>query len=131
MHRKAFRLIIAAALSLFWAVGAQAQDEDAAPRKKPQPKAIADAKAKVLAQKRAQAKARAKARAKADAEARKKAVDINRATKEELLKIKDLTPAMADAIIAKRPYKSKAELVTKNAIGQGTYLIISKQVAAK
>jgi len=131
MHRKAFRLIAAAVLALFCVVGAQAQEDDALARKKPQPKAVEDAKAKVLAQKRAQAKARAKARAKADAEARKKAVDINRASKEELLKLKDLTPAMADAIIAKRPYKSKAELVTKNAISQGTYLIISKQVAAK
>jgi len=58
-------------------------------------------------------------------------VDINHASKAELLKLPGITPEFAAAIIAKRPFKSKAELVTKNAIPQGTYQNLHSLVAAK
>ena len=82
------------------------------------------AKAKALQKRRA-----AQAKAKADAEA--KAIDINRASKAELKKLPGITDAYADAIIAKRPYKTKAELVTKNVLPMGVYQTIHEQVAAK
>ena len=103
---------------------AQAQEDMNPAPKKPVPKALQEAKAKARAKRLAD-------KAKADAEAKAKAVDINRASKEELMKIPGITGPYADAIVAKRPYKSKADLVTKNAIPNGTYQGIRKLVAAK
>jgi competence protein ComEA len=123
MKKNLFRITILVAAGCLCAPWLAAQEDTATP-KKPQPKAVLDAKAKAREKK-------AKERAKAEAEAKAKAVDINRATKEELKKLPGITDAYADAIIAKRPYKSKAELVTKNAIPLGPYQIIRKQVAAK
>ncbi|WP_285575101.1 ComEA family DNA-binding protein [Geothrix limicola] len=91
-------------------------------------------KAPTTAEQAARAKAREKlrqAKAKADAEAKAKAVDINHATKAELVKVPGITETYADAIIAKRPYRSKADLVTKNAIPKGLYQSVRKLVAAK
>ena len=92
--------------------------------KKPMPKALQEAKAKAR-EKRIQAKA------KADAEAKAKAVDINHASLDELKKIPGITDAYAAAIIAKRPYKSKADLVTHDVIPNGLFQSIRKQVAAR
>ncbi len=60
-----------------------------------------------------------------------KALDINHASKAELKKVRGITDAYAEAIMAKRPYKSKADLVVKNAIPMGLYQTIRKQVAVK
>ncbi|HJV48187.1 MAG TPA: helix-hairpin-helix domain-containing protein [Geothrix sp.] len=124
MNKNLVRFASILALVLTSAAWGTAQ-EDAAPAPK---------KAPVTAEQAARAKAREKlrqAKAKADAEAKAKAVDINRATKAELVKLPGITDAYADAIIAKRPYKSKADLVTKNAIPKGVYLSLRKRVAAK
>jgi competence protein ComEA len=123
MSKNIVRLFVALALSAACLPGMSAQEE-VAPAKKPLPKAQQDAKAK------AQSK-RVKARAKAEAEARAKAVDLNRASKEALMKLPGITPALADAIVAHRPYHSKADLVTKNIIPMGTYQSLRKLVAAK
>jgi colicin import membrane protein len=84
-------------------------------------KAAQDAKVKASEKK-------AKARAKTDAEAYARAVDVNHATKEELKKLPGITDALAAAIIVKRPYKVKADLVVKNAIPKDLYLSLKKQV---
>jgi DNA uptake protein ComE-like DNA-binding protein len=98
--------------------------EEVHPPRKPVSKADQEARTKAIEKKRL-------AKAKADAEARAKAVDINRASKDQLKKLPGISDAYADAIIAKRPYHSKAELVTKNALPLGIYQTIRKQVAAK
>jgi DNA uptake protein ComE-like DNA-binding protein len=103
-----------------------AQDEDALTKKKTVSKEARESRAKVAEAKRA---AQAKAKARADALA--KATDLNHASQDELKKLPGITDAYAAAIIAKRPYKSKAELVTKNVLPMGIYQAIHQQVAAK
>ena len=88
-------------------------------------KARQNAKAKTKAAQDAKVKAaekKAKAQAKATAEARARATNVNHATKDELKKLPGITDAFAAAIIAKRPYKIKADLVIKNAIPKDLYL---------
>jgi len=124
MNQKTLRLIASAALVLACSTVALAQEDGTPVVKKPVPNAQQDAKAKAR-EKKAQAKVKASADAKA------KAVDINHATKEELKKLPGITDAIADAIIAKRPYKSKADLVEKKILPNGTFQSLRKQLAAK
>ena len=66
------------------------------------------------------------------AAAKAELLDINTATKDQLIAIKGIGPAYADAIVKNRPYARKDELVSKKVIPQATYdkikdLIIAKQ----
>ena len=54
--------------------------------------------------------------AKAKAAAKIKLVDINSASKAELMKLPGVSAAIADKIVAHRPYNSKARLVTEKII---------------
>ncbi len=59
-------------------------------------------------------------------------IDINGATKDDLMTLTGIGTSFADAIIKNRPYKRKDELVSKKVIPQATYdkikaLIIAKQ----
>jgi DNA uptake protein ComE-like DNA-binding protein len=59
-------------------------------------------------------------------------IDINSASKDELMKLSGIGTAYADAIIKHRPYKRKDDLASKKVIPQATYdkikdLIIAKQ----
>ncbi len=61
-------------------------------------------------------------------------IDINTATREELMKLPGVTDPIADKIVAGRPYKSKSELGTRKIVGPKTYakirtLIVAKQMA--
>jgi DNA uptake protein ComE-like DNA-binding protein len=58
-------------------------------------------------------------------------VDINRATKAELAKLPDMDEKLAEKIIAGRPYRTKAELVTRNVIPGGTYESLKRRIIAK
>jgi DNA uptake protein ComE-like DNA-binding protein len=110
-------------VALAFACAAWAPAQEDAPKPKRSPAQVAqDAKAKAAREKKA------KERAKAEAEARAKAIDINHATKDQLRLIPGVTEAYAAAIIAKRPYKVKADLVLKHAIPFGLYQSLRKRV---
>jgi DNA uptake protein ComE-like DNA-binding protein len=62
-------------------------------------------------------------------------VDINSASKEDLMKLPGIGDAYAAKIIENRPYKNKSQLVSKKVLPQGVYdkissLIIAKQAVA-
>ena len=58
-------------------------------------------------------------------------VDINGATRAELVKLPGIGEATADKIIAARPFKSKNELVSKKLVSQAEYNKIASHVIAK
>lgn len=81
----------------------------------------------------AQSKARAKAlkAKKAKPAPKGKQVDLNSATKEELMKLPGITGAYADKIIAKRPFLSKIHLMTKDVLPYALYESIKGRIVAK
>ena len=62
---------------------------------------------------------------------RDKPLDLNTATKEQLLSLPGVTEAEADRVIAKRPYKEPGELVTRHVMPKTEYDKIADQVTAK
>ncbi len=73
----------------------------------------------------------ASAKSKAAVEAKVKPVDINSASKAELMKLPGIGAAQADQIIAGRPYNTKARLVTKKIISVEVWDNISRLIEAK
>lgn len=63
--------------------------------------------------------------------AAKDMMDLNSASKEELMKLPGVGDAIADKIIAARPFKSKYELVQKKLVNRATYAKIRTMVVAK
>ena len=124
MHKNVVRFLAIVALAFSCAAWSPAQEDEAPAKKKPASKAVQEAKAQYREKKQ-------QARAKVDAEAKANAVDINHASMAELKKIPGVTDSYAAAIITKRPYKSKADLVEKKAIPLGLFQSIRKQVAVK
>jgi DNA uptake protein ComE-like DNA-binding protein len=58
-------------------------------------------------------------------------VDLNSATKDDLMKLPGIGDATADKIIAARPFKTKAELLTKKIVTRAEYSKIRMHVIAK
>lgn len=75
--------------------------------------------------------AKAPQHAKAAAKATTPRVDLNTATKEDLMKLPGVGDAIADKIIAARPFKSRAELRSKNVVGGAEYAKLREYVVAK
>lgn len=85
--------------------------------------------------------ARATAELKGDAKAvaagvregwsRDKPLDINAATREQLISLPGITAAEADEVIAKRPYDDPGQLVTRHVLPQSKYDKISDRLTAK
>jgi competence protein ComEA len=85
----------------------------------------------------ANATATAKADTKAIAEGVKEglgkgsAVDLNSASKDDLMKLPGITDARAERVIAARPYNDPSELVTKKVLTKGEYDNIASRVTVK
>jgi len=90
-----------------------------------------------LKEKTAQATAEAKRDAKAVAQgiregwSRDKALDLNTATKDQLLTLPDMTAAEAERVIAGRPYDEPGDLVTRRVMTKAQYDKIAGRVTVK
>ncbi len=90
-----------------------------------------------LREKTAQATATLKTDTKAFAEGvreglnRDKPIDLNQATKGQLLTLPGITSIRADRVIAKRPYEKSEELVSKHVLSEAEYDRIKDRVTAK
>ena len=62
---------------------------------------------------------------------RDKPLDLNTATKEQLLSLPGVTSAEADRIIARRPYAEPGDLVTRHILPKAQYDKIADRLAVK
>jgi DNA uptake protein ComE-like DNA-binding protein len=121
MNKSVVRAILILTLGFACGSWSLAQAVDAEAKPKPSPKVRSDSQVKAQTKQRAdQAKAKVAEVA--------KALDLNHASKANLMRLPGMTGAYADAIIAKRPFKTKADLVVKNAIPMDLYQTLRKQV---
>ena len=58
-------------------------------------------------------------------------VDLNSATREELLKLPGIGEATADKIIAARPFKSRDQLVAKGIVTKAEYSKLSSHITTR
>jgi competence protein ComEA len=59
------------------------------------------------------------------------AIDLNSATKEQLLTLPGIDDATADKIIAARPFTKRMDLVSKSVVSKAEYAKIKSKVMAK
>src|SRR5258706_9399356 len=62
---------------------------------------------------------------------RENPLDLNKATKEQLMALPGITDKNADAIIADRPYGNSSELLTRHILAKQEYDKIADRVTAK
>lgn len=62
---------------------------------------------------------------------RNSSVELNSASKDDLMKLPGITDARAERIIAARPYSEPSELVTKRVLTNGEYDNIASRVTVK
>jgi DNA uptake protein ComE-like DNA-binding protein len=62
---------------------------------------------------------------------RNKPLDLNTATKDQLLSLPDMTDSQADRVIAGRPYNDPNDLVRRHILPKAEYDKIADQVTAK
>ncbi len=62
---------------------------------------------------------------------RDKPLDLNTATKDQLMSLPGVTPAQADRVLASRPYNEPGDLVTRHIMPKAAYDKIANQVTAK
>jgi hypothetical protein len=70
------------------------------------------------------------ARKKKPAQPTYKPVDLNSASRAELITLPGVDAALADKIIANRPFLTKTELVTKKVLPTGPFLALKERVIA-
>lgn len=96
---------------------------------KPLPGRHASVKPEVAA--KSQARSKELKVGKAMALPRGPAVGINSGSKEALKRLPGMTEAYANAIIAKRPYKTRTELITRDVIPAGLYQALKGRLVTK
>jgi DNA uptake protein ComE-like DNA-binding protein len=116
MKSPLLKTLLALAVLLVAAPSVRAQDPDAPPPARPLAKLP-----------RAPRKNRFKKPAPAS---NVKLVDVNHATKKELLALPGMTEPLADKVIAGRPYLSKAWLASKDVLPMGVYQGIKERIVA-
>jgi competence protein ComEA len=79
----------------------------------------------------AEAKPMHKAHHKGAAKAAAAAIDLNSATKEQLMTLPGIDDATADKIIAARPFAKRMDLVSKSVVSKTEYSKIKSKVVAK
>jgi DNA uptake protein ComE-like DNA-binding protein len=67
----------------------------------------------------------------ASAPAKKEPLDINRASKKELMELPGIGEARADAIIKNRPYHGKNEILDKKLVPANVYNDLKDRIIAK
>jgi DNA uptake protein ComE-like DNA-binding protein len=68
---------------------------------------------------------------KAKSAAHRERIDINSASKEQLMALPGMDDAMADKIIAGRPFKAKSDLLHKSILTKAEYSKVSTHIIAK
>jgi len=61
---------------------------------------------------------------------REKTININKASREDLLTLPDLTEREADRIVAERPFENAHDLVTRRIVSQEEYDMIRDRIIA-
>lgn len=62
---------------------------------------------------------------------RDKPLDLNSANKDQLMSLPGMGPAMADRVIAARPYDAASDLVSRHIISREEYDRIAERVTVK